>query len=108
MEKLKMKEKQNYEIIKKWNDGLLSFKAAKSRLKYSEQHMYRLKKKLIEKGKDGFIHGNRGRKPSTTISVSAIVLFSIFVLSLLISLFITSSFAGVFKITFPTFLFITF
>lgn len=70
MEKLKMKEKQKYEIIKKWNDGLISYKSAKLKLHYSEQHMYRLKKLLKEKGKDGFIHGNRGRKPKITIDQS--------------------------------------
>ena len=65
-----MKEKQKYEIIKKWNDGKLSLKAAQMRLHYSDQHMYRLKKRLKEKGKDGFIHGNRGRKPKITIDQS--------------------------------------
>lgn len=65
-----MKEKRNYEVIKKWNDGLLSFKSAQLKLGYSIQHMYRLKKKYKEKGKDGFIHGNRGRKPKITIDQS--------------------------------------
>ena len=65
-----MKEKQKYEIIKKWTDGKMSFKAAQMRLHYSEQHMYRLKKLLKEKGKDGFMHGNRGRKPKITIDQS--------------------------------------
>ena len=65
-----MKEKKNYEIIKKWNDGKISFKRAQLKLGYSEQHMYRLKNKLNEKGKDGFIHGNRGRKPKITIDQS--------------------------------------
>ncbi len=70
MEKLNMKEKKNYEVIKKWAEGLISYKSAKLKLGYSEQHMYRLKKLYKEKGKDGFIHGNRGRKPKTTIDQS--------------------------------------
>ncbi len=65
-----MKEKEKYQIIKKWNDGLITYKKAKLKLGYSEQHMYRLKKILKEKGKDGFIHGNRGRKPKITINQS--------------------------------------
>ncbi len=65
-----MNEKEKYEIIKKWNDGIINFKKAKMKLHYSEQHMYRLKKLLNEKGKDGFIHGNRGRKPKITIDQS--------------------------------------
>ena len=70
MEKLRMKEKKKYEIIKKWNDGLISYKRAKLKLGYSEAHMYRLKKILNKKGKEGFIHGNRGRQPKTTINQS--------------------------------------
>ena len=65
-----MKEKEKYEIIKKWNDGIINFRKAQMKLHYSEQHMYRLKKILNEKGKDGFIHGNRGRKPKITIDQS--------------------------------------
>ncbi len=65
-----MKEKEKYKIIKKWNDGSIPYKRAKIQLGYSEQHMYRLKKLLKEKGKDGFIHGNRGRKPKITINQS--------------------------------------
>lgn len=65
-----MKEKKKYDVIKKWNDGLITFKRAKLKLGYSDQHMYRLKKIFKEKGKDGFIHGNRGRKPKKTIEQS--------------------------------------
>lgn len=70
MERLNMKEKEKYKIIKKWSDGLIPYRRAKIQLGYSEQHMYRLKKLLKEKGKDGFIHGNRGRKPKITINQS--------------------------------------
>lgn len=65
-----MNEKKKYDVIKKWDDGLITFKAAQIKLGYSEQHMYRLKKILKEKGKDGFIHGNRGRQPKKTIDQS--------------------------------------
>jgi len=47
-----------------------TFKSAQLKLGYSEQHMYRLKKIYKEKGKDRFIHGNRGRKPKITIDQS--------------------------------------
>jgi hypothetical protein len=70
MGNLNMKEKENYKIIKEWNDRRINFKRAKLKLGYSERHMYRLKKILNEKGKDGFIHGNRGRKPKITIDQS--------------------------------------
>jgi hypothetical protein len=70
MEKLNMKEKEIYKIIKEWNDGKINFKRAQLKLGYSERHMYRLKKIFKEKDKDGFIHGNRGRKPKITIDQS--------------------------------------
>jgi hypothetical protein len=70
MEKLNMKEKEIYEIIKLWNDKKINFKRAKLKLGFSERHMYRLKKKYNEKGKDGFVHGNKGRQPKTTIDQS--------------------------------------
>lgn len=70
MEKLNMKEQYKYEIIKKWAEGKIKYKTAKLKLGYSEPHMYRLKKIYKQKGKDGFIHGNRGRKPKTTIDQS--------------------------------------
>ena len=70
MEKLRMNEKKKYEIIKKWSEGLITFKRAQLKLGYTEQHMYRLKKIYKEKGKDGFIHGNRGRKPKITLNQS--------------------------------------
>lgn len=70
MEKLRMNEKKKYEIIKKWSEGLITFKRARLKLGYTEQHMYRLKKIYKEKGKDGFIHGNRGRKPKITLDQS--------------------------------------
>jgi len=70
MVRLNMKEKKNYEIVKKWKQGLITLKSAKLKLGYSERHMYRLKKMLKEKDKEGFIHGNRGRKPKITIDQS--------------------------------------
>lgn len=62
-----MREKEKYEIIKKWDKGLITYKRAKLKLGFSERHMYRLKKIYKEKGKEGFIHGNRDRKPKITI-----------------------------------------
>lgn len=65
-----MNEKKKYEIIKKWDDGLINFKKVKLALSYSDRHLYRLKRLLHEKGKEGFIHGNRGRKPKITLNQS--------------------------------------
>lgn len=70
MERLTMKEKEKYEIIEKWSKKIIPYKKAQLKLGYSEQHMYRLKKVYKEKGKEGFIHGNRGRKPKKTIDQS--------------------------------------
>lgn len=70
MEGLRMNERKTYTIIKKWDDGIIPYKRAQVMLGYSERHMYRLKRILKQKGKDGFIHGNRGRKPKTTITQS--------------------------------------
>ena len=65
-----MKEKKNYDVIKKWHERKISYNRAQLLLGYTERHMYRLKKIFIEKGKEGFIHGNRGRKPITSINQS--------------------------------------
>lgn len=46
-----MNEKKKYEIIKKWSEGLITFKRAKLKLGYTEQHMYRLKKFTKKKAK---------------------------------------------------------
>ena len=70
MKKLTMREKEKYEIIKKWIEGKITFKKTQLKLGFSERHMYRLKKLLKEKGKDEFIHGNRGQKPKITIDQS--------------------------------------
>lgn len=51
MEKLRMNEKKKYEIIKKWSEGLITFKRAQLKLGYTEQHMYRLKKSTKKKAK---------------------------------------------------------
>lgn len=65
-----MNEKKKYEIIKKWNDGIITFNKVKLTLPYSDRYLYRLKKLLNQKGKDGFIHGNRGRQPKITLNQS--------------------------------------
>lgn len=70
MGKLNMKEKRNYEIIKKWTEGKINIHRVKMLLNYSERHLYRLKKIYKKKGKEGFVHGNRGRKPKITINQS--------------------------------------
>lgn len=70
MEKLRMNEQKKYDTIKKWCEGKINYKKVELKLRLSERQLYRLKKKYKEKGKEGFIHGNRGRKPKTTINQS--------------------------------------
>ena len=46
-----MKEKRNYEIIKKWTEGKINIHRVKMLLNYSERHLYRLKKIYKKKAK---------------------------------------------------------
>ena len=58
------KEIKKYEIIEKVANGLLTRKEASIELKLSLKQIDRLKKVYHSKGKDGFIHGNRGKENS--------------------------------------------
>lgn len=64
---LRMNETYKYEIIKKLYETNGNKKAAATKLKCSERNINRLLVKYKEEGKASFIHGNRGKKPSTTI-----------------------------------------
>lgn len=55
------KEKKKYEIIEKVINGLMTRKEASIELKLSLKQIDRLKRFYHSKGKNGFIHGNRGK-----------------------------------------------
>ena len=64
---LTMDENKKYEIIKKLVDTNGNKKTAALKLGCSTRHINRLIKGYKEEGKSFFIHGNRGRKPATTL-----------------------------------------
>lgn len=55
-------EQNKHDIISKVVSKEITVKEAMEKLNLTERQIYRLKKILIEKGKDGFIHGNRGKE----------------------------------------------
>lgn len=57
------KEKFVYEIIDKVVNGLITRKEAMSELNKSRQQIYRLINIYHSKGKNGFVHGNKGKIP---------------------------------------------
>ena len=62
-----MDEQKKYEVIKKLVDENGNKDRAALTLGITKRQVYRLMKVYKEKGKEGFVHGNRGRKPVTTI-----------------------------------------
>nr|WP_246451785.1 ISNCY family transposase [Alkalicella caledoniensis] len=65
---LTMDENQKYEIIKKLVETNGNKKTAALKIRCTPRHISRLIKGYKEKGKAFFIHGNRGRQPSITLS----------------------------------------
>lgn len=61
---LSMSEQEKYETIKKLADNGGNKKNAAIKLNCTVRHINRLLKKLEDSGKEGFIHGNRGRTPA--------------------------------------------
>lgn len=76
---LKMNEKEKYEIIKELVDHNGNKNRASKKLGISKRQINRLIIKYKEKGKAGFVHGNRTRKPvnafDSTISEDIILLY---------------------------------
>ena len=76
---LKMNEKEKYEIIKELVDHNGNKNRASKKLGISKRQINRLIIKYKEKGKTGFVHGNRTRKPvnafDSTISEDIILLY---------------------------------
>ena len=65
--KLRMKEQNKYEIIKELVDHNGNKNRAKEKLGLSIRQVNRLINIYKEKGKPGFVHGNRSKKPAKTI-----------------------------------------
>ena len=65
--KLRMKEQNKYEIIKELVDHNGNKNRAKEKLGLSIRQVNRLINTYKEKGKSGFVHGNRSKKPAKTI-----------------------------------------
>lgn len=65
-------EKIKYETIEKLENGILTRKEASYELNLSLRQIDKLRKTFKETGKDGFIHGNRGKIPPNKIDKSII------------------------------------
>lgn len=64
-----MDENKKYEVIKKLIETNGNKKTAALKLGCSDRHINRLIQGYNNEGKTFFVHGNRGRKPSTTIGL---------------------------------------
>ena len=58
---------KKYEVIKKLADENGNKERAAITLRITKRHVNRLLKAYLKQGKAAFVHGNRGRKPVTTI-----------------------------------------
>ena len=67
---LRMNEQEKYDVIKELVDHGGNKERASLKLGISKRHVDRLIKKYKEKGKSGFVHGNRERKPISTLDKS--------------------------------------
>lgn len=83
---LRMNEQIKYDIIKRVANNEISVRRAAVKLGVTIRTVYNLIKTYRTKGKAGFIHGNRGRKPSTTISKEVTEKFYRFTRTLIIKL----------------------
>ena len=68
--KLRMNEYHKYSIIKNLVDNGGNKNNAAIKLNLSRRQIDRLIIKYKEKGKSGFVHGNRGHKPTNTLDLS--------------------------------------
>ena len=67
---LRMNEQEKYEVIKELVDHNGNKNRASKKLGLSKRQINRLIIKYKEKGKSGFIHGNRSKKPINTLDQS--------------------------------------
>ena len=68
--KLRMNEQEKYEVIKELVDHNGNKNRASKKLNISRRQVDRLIIKYKEKGKSAFVHGNRNRKPLSTLDKS--------------------------------------
>ena len=68
--KLRMNEKEKYEVIKELVDHKRNKNRASKKLSISRRQVNRLIIKYKEKGKAGFVHGNRTKKPVNALNNS--------------------------------------
>ena len=67
---LRMNELEKYQVIKELADHNRNKNRASKKLGISRRQIDRLMIKYKEKGKSGFVHGNRGHVPSKTLDKS--------------------------------------
>lgn len=65
-----MNEQEKYEVIKELIDHNGNKKRAEKKLGISRRQIDRLIVKYKEKGKSAFVHGNRNKKPASTVDKS--------------------------------------
>lgn len=65
-----MKEQKKYDVIKELVDHNGNKERAALKLGITVRQVNRLIIKYKERGKEGFIHGNRDKKPSITLDIS--------------------------------------
>ena len=68
--KLRMKEQEKYDVIKELVDHKGNKNRAAMKLGISRRQIDRLIIKYKEKGKSAFVHGNRNKKPISTLDKS--------------------------------------
>ena len=64
---LRMNEQEKYEVIKELVEHKGNKTRASKKLNISRRQIDRLIIKYKEKGKSGFVHGNRSKKPANTL-----------------------------------------
>jgi transposase len=64
---LTTRDQQRLEVLTRWIAGLLTVDEAAGLLGLSERSAWRLRRRLLEEGADGLVHGNRGRASSHRI-----------------------------------------
>jgi len=65
---LSMKAQEQYDIIKRLAEGHITRNYAAVKIGCTGRHVNRLLKKYNTEGKEGFVHGNSGRKPAHALS----------------------------------------
>jgi transposase len=65
---LTTRDQQRLEVLTRWIAGILTTDEAVGLLGLSERSAWRLRRRLIERGADGLVHGNRGRASPVCLS----------------------------------------